>query len=63
MRKRLVVKNIEIFDKYFDNNKSVVLTVSHYGNWEWGILAVSLTAKQKIMGVYKIINDSFFNDF
>ena len=62
MRKRLVFKNIEIFDKYFDQNKSVVLTVSHYGNWEWGLLGVSLTAKQKMMGVYKTINDSFFND-
>ena len=62
MRKRLVFKNIEMFDKYFDQNKSVVLTVSHYGNWEWGLLGVSLTAKQKMMGVYKTINDSFFND-
>ena len=62
MRKRLVFKNIEMFDKYFDQNKSVVLTVSHYGNWEWGILGVSLAAKQKMMGVYKIINDSFFNN-
>ena len=62
MRKRLVFKNIEMFDKYFDQNKSVVLTVSHYGNWEWGILGVSLTAKQKMMGVYKRINDSFFNN-
>ena len=62
MRKRLVFKNIEMFDKYFDQNKSVVLTVSHYGNWEWGILGVSLAAKQKMMGVYKRINDSFFNN-
>ena len=62
MRKRLVFKNIEMLNKYFDQNKSVVLTVSHYGNWEWGILGVSLTAKQKMMGVYKTINDSFFND-
>ena len=62
MRKRLVFKNIEMLNKYFDQNKSVVLTVSHYGNWEWGILGVSLTAKQKMMGVYKTINNSFFND-
>ncbi len=62
MRKRLVFKNVEMFNKYFDQNKSVVLTVSHYGNWEWGILGVSLAAKQKMMGVYKRINDSFFNN-
>ena len=62
MMKRLVFKNIEILNKYCDQNKSVVLTVSHYGNWEWGLLGVSLTAKQKMMGVYKRINDSFFNN-
>ena len=63
MRKRVVFQNIEMFNKYFDQNKSVVLAVSHYGNWEWGILGISLNAKQKMMGVYKKLNDSFFNNF
>ena len=63
IRKRVVFQNIEMFNKYFDQNKSVVLAVSHYGNWEWGILGISLNAKQKMMGVYKKLNDSFFNDF
>ena len=62
MKKRVVFKNIEIFNKYFNQNKSVILAVSHYGNWEWGILGISLNAKQKMMGVYKKFNDSFFNN-
>ena len=62
MRKRVVFQNIEMFDKYSEQNKSIVLAVSHYGNWEWGILGISLNAKQKMMGVYKKLNDSFFND-
>ena len=63
LRNKVVFKNIEMFDKYFNNNQSIVLAVSHYGNWEWGILGISLNAKQKMMGVYKKLNNSFFNNF
>tara|TARA_B100001029_G_C15028079_1_gene434999 strand:+ start:223 stop:1080 length:858 start_codon:yes stop_codon:yes gene_type:complete len=63
IKKRISFQNIEIFNKYFNQNKSAVLAVSHYGNWEWGILGISLNAKQKMMGVYKKLNNSFFNGF
>ena len=62
IRKRISFQNIEIFNKYFYQNKSIVLAVSHYGNWEWGILGISLNAKQKMIGVYKKLNNNFFND-
>ena len=63
IRDKVVFKNIELFDKYHEKNQSIVLAVSHYGNWELGILGISLNAKQKMMGVYKKLNNSFFNDF
>ena len=63
IRKRVVFENIEMFDKYSEQNKSVVLAVSHYGNWEWGILGISINAKQKMMGVYKKFNNAFFDKF
>ena len=63
LRKKVVFKNIEMFEKHFNNNQSIVLAVSHYGNWEWGILGISLNVKQKMTGVYKKLNNSFFNNF
>ena len=63
LRKKVVFKNIELFDKYYEKNQSIVLAVSHFGNWEWGILGISLNSKQKMMGVYKKLNNTFFNDF
>lgn len=63
LRNKVIFKNIELFDKYYEKNRSIVLAVSHYGNWEWGILGISLNAKQKFMGVYKKLNNTFFNDF
>lgn len=62
LRNRVIFKNIELFDKYSEKKQSIVLAVSHYGNWEWGILGISLNAKQKMMGVYKKLNNTFFND-
>ena len=63
IRNRVVFKNIDLFNKYNEKDQSIVLAVSHYGNWEWGILGISLNAKQKMMGVYKKLNNIFFNDF
>ena len=63
LRNKVIFKNIELFDKYYEKNQSIVLAVSHYGNWELGILGISLNSKQKMMGVYKKLNNTFFNDF
>ena len=63
LKKKVVFNNIEVFNKYAKQNQSVVLAVSHYGNWEWGILGISLNAQQKMMGVYKKLSSDFFNYF
>lgn len=39
IRKRFVVTNAEILDKYYQNDRSILMMAGHYGNWEWsGIL-------------------------
>jgi KDO2-lipid IV(A) lauroyltransferase len=35
LKKRMVVKNPELVDKYFDQGKSVLVLTMHYNNWEW----------------------------
>ena len=61
LRKRVIFTNPELFKKY--KEESIVLAVSHYGNWEWGISGISLNTEQKMMGVYKKLNNLFFNNF
>ena len=61
LRERVIFTNPELFEKY--KEVSIVLAVSHYGNWEWGISGISLNTEQKMMGVYKKLNNLFFNDF
>lgn len=56
IKKRFQFANIEILDPYFENNRSVLLMASHYGNWEWsGILNKLL--KHEAFAVYKPLDN------
>lgn len=35
LQKRYQFKNPEIFEKYYQQNKSIIIYLGHYGNWEW----------------------------
>ena len=35
IRKRCVFLNNEVLRRYFDEGKSVIVVLGHYGNWEW----------------------------
>ncbi len=57
---RFHYKNVEIFDKLFDEGKSVVLISGHYGNWEW-TLTLPTKVRHKSMPVYKPLADERFD--
>lgn len=60
-RKRMNIPDTNLLNHYHKNNQSVVLCVGHYCNWEWGIISVSIFAEQKMMGVYKVLSNDFFD--
>jgi len=60
---RITVNNIEILDKYYDKNQSVVLMMGHHNNWEWAGQVISIKSKQKFVSVYKKLSSSFFDYF
>ncbi len=35
MARRFTFENMDLLDDYYANNKSVLLMLGHYGNWEW----------------------------
>ncbi len=53
LAKRFRVLNPEILQKYFDNGKSIISLSGHYGNWEWGILAVDFQIPHQAASIYK----------
>jgi KDO2-lipid IV(A) lauroyltransferase len=36
MKKRMIIADTELFDKYADQGRSLAVYFSHCGNWEWG---------------------------
>jgi len=60
-RKHITINNIELLNKYHKKNQTVVLALAHFGNWEWGNIRLSIESKQKLIGIYKVLNNDFFN--
>ena len=53
-------KDKEIFQKYYDENRSVILLMGHYGNWEWAGSSFSLSNKHQLFVVYKTLSNPHF---
>ncbi len=61
IRKRVRFKNKALFQHYYSEGKDVILVLGHYGNWEWGLLATSLLIDHEMVGIYKPLSSSFWN--
>ncbi|TXD73658.1 lysophospholipid acyltransferase family protein [Aequorivita antarctica] len=60
IRKRFVVTNVEILDKYYQENRSILLMAGHYGNWEWSGILNKLMQHQA-HAVYKPLDSKQFD--
>ena len=62
IKKRLVIKNPEITNKFADSNKSICIVGGHYNNWEICAQAFSIYSKHKCIGIYKPLKNKFLNN-
>ena len=60
MKKRFKITNIEVVKEYEQKNKSIILLASHYASWEW-LLSINESTSFKCIGVYKKINNPYFD--
>tara|TARA_B100001057_G_scaffold100968_1_gene98023 strand:+ start:17231 stop:18082 length:852 start_codon:yes stop_codon:yes gene_type:complete len=60
LNKRFTFSNINVIKQSLKQNKSVIVVVGHYGNWEWALRSASNLIDTKIVGVYKRINNTIF---
>lgn len=60
IQKRYVISNLSEITRHLDAGKSVIAVSGHYGNWEWGALAIGLALKEKVFVIYKPISDKRF---
>lgn len=58
--KRMVCKNPELLDSYFEKGKSVIITTGHYYSWEWWFLGIDMPVKHKIILLYRKLSNQYF---
>ena len=62
MLKRMNFVNRELLEELYRKNKNIVLTMGHYGMWEW-MLVMPRIMKHTGVVIYKPLNDKFFDEF
>lgn len=61
-RERMVIRNPEVINRFFEEGKSVVLLTMHYNNWEWSN-CLPLGLQHTILGIYKPLHNKLFDAF
>ncbi len=60
-RKRMVVENPEVLDKYYDAGKDVIIVVGHYNSWEFLLISFDLMVKHRGAVIYTSLTDQFLD--
>jgi len=61
--KRITFENVELIEKIYAENKSAMLMMAHYGNWEWvSAMSLHLPKESPLYGVYKRLKNAEFDD-
>ncbi|WP_262496937.1 lysophospholipid acyltransferase family protein [Pedobacter lusitanus] len=63
LQKRFKVNNTALINEYFERGESVLACSGHYGNWEWGTLAVGLALKGDTYPIYKPLSNKTFDNW
>ncbi len=58
--KRVNFKNIELLQKLYAQEKSIILYASHYGNWEW-LAVLPLYVSYRMIAFYQPLSNSTFD--
>jgi KDO2-lipid IV(A) lauroyltransferase len=61
IERRVHIKNLELIEKYYAENRNIVLYAAHQGNWEW-LSFLSLFIPYKGISLYKPLSNKYFND-
>lgn len=61
LKSRIVFKNTELFDKFYQEGKSVILMGSHCNNWEYIITSQNLYLPHLAIGIGQPLTNPFFN--
>lgn len=60
--KRFVCINPEVINKFYDQNRGVVIASGHYNNWEMYAVSVNLMIKHTGIGIYTALSNPYFEN-
>lgn len=63
IQKRVKFTNLDLIEHHFKKGESVLACTGHYGNWEWGMLALGLNLSEKCYVIYKPLSSSKFDQW
>lgn len=60
-QKHIKYENLEEINRFFDEDRDVLLVLGHFGNWEWFGPTFPMTVKHRAIGIYKPLTNTFFD--
>ncbi len=63
LKKRFSFTGLEILQKAFDRNQSVIVTIGHCGNWEWMGTVLGQLLPVKGFAIVKPLSEKYFNRY
>jgi len=55
-------ESVEIFDRFYREQKSVIIVMGHFGNWEWAGNTFSLNCQHQLYVIYHPLTNKYFDD-
>lgn len=62
IQKRFQLQNIEIINKLYEQNKSIVLYAAHLGNWEWQAFFPQFIDSHQVTAFYQPLSNKYFDE-
>jgi KDO2-lipid IV(A) lauroyltransferase len=61
-RERCVYHRADWLDKMCEENKSIIIVMGHYGNWEWAGPSFTLNTKYQLVVIYRPLSNPYFEN-
>ncbi len=54
-------ETLELFNRYAEEKKSIIIVMGHFGNWEWAGNTFSLNCRQQLYVIYHPLSNKYFD--
>ncbi|MBN2213328.1 MAG: lysophospholipid acyltransferase family protein [Bacteroidales bacterium] len=61
IRKRYLYRNPELLRQLLKKNKSIILVMGHYGNWDW-LCSLPLYFDKQVLAIYHPLTNRYFDE-